>query len=510
MTVERKYKSTFANVKIRSLVAAEKDEYLALAASSNLKSFIPEIDAAKNPDLLPISFNACVVNRVNKNGDAIFTSEAKAVCDSFINKQINIEHNRKRVIGVVLKAGYSEFGTDRPITEEEALAMDGPFNIALGGVIWRAVSPEVANFLEDASDPTSDNYDTVSASWEMRFNDYKVVVLPEGEKNLKAAEKIIEAKEEIDSCKADLKAYGGSGVKNGKNYARALSSDIVSVGIGLTENPAAEVKGIFVNVLEMEDPTDEEEDNEMEDEDPSEEEKEDESNSSESNKASINEELKKEQEKSVIKNKVMNIKKIEDLTDENLKECTASTVMEVLQNEIKAASEKFAIEKGELEKAAAEAAQNAKDLEDAKQKLADELATVQASLKTLQDKEAAREAQEVFSQRMSSFDEKFDLSGEDRKVIASQIRELSDEDFDSYAKNMDVLLSSKVKSTKTEIEESTASTQDSTEDAEGALEKATSGKEVEGSASHSVKSGEPSLFDKYKSAFSSDNIKITY
>lgn len=503
MSIKRKYESTFANVKIRSLIAAERDEYLALAASSNLKSFIPEIDASKNPDLLPISFNACVVNRINKNGDSISSAEAKEVCASFINKQINIEHNRKRVVGVVLKSGYSEFGTDKPLTEEEALSMSGPYNITLGGVVWRAVSPEVANFLEEASDPSSENYDSVSASWELGFDKYKVVVLPEGEKNLSNAEKTIDGQIEIEDCKAVLKAYGGSGVKDGKNYARVLSSNLVSMGIGLTENPAAEVKGVFVQALEMDDPTEKED----EEDEPMEEEKEEEKDPSESSAQIQNQELKNQQEKSVIKNKTMKIEKIEDLTDENLKEASASMVMDVLQTEIKAASVKFAAEKEQLQKTTDEALQNAKDLEEAKQKLSDELASVQASLKELQDKESAREAQELFSQRMNSFDEKFNLSSEDRKVIASQIRDLSEDEFVGFAQNMDVLLSAKAKGAQAESEASTVEN----DSAESAIDTITKDKEAEGSVSHQVKTAEPTtLTEKYKNAFSSESVKISY
>lgn len=504
MPAETKYQTTFANVKIKSLVSSERDEYLALAASSNLKSFIPEIDAAKNPDLLPVSFNACVVNRVNRNGDVISTAEARNVCANFINKHINIEHNRKRVIGVILKSGYSEFGTDKPLTEEEALSMDGPFNITLGGVVWRAVSPEVANFLEEASDPMGENYDAVSASWELGFNDYKVMVLPEGEKNINRAEKVIEGAKEIEDCRAVLKSYGGSGTKDGKTYVRNIFSSVVPMGIGLTENPAAEVKGVFVQMLKAmdgENEVEEEEENEVEEMDDSSTPKDPAPQDLAPSNAK-DQILTQEPQKSVITNKTMKLNSIEDLTDENLKESKASDVMTFIQDSIKAASEQFASEKEQLEKAAQEAAQTAKDLEAAKQKLAEELAAVQASLKDLQEKESARAAQETYNQRMSSFDEKFELSAEDRRVIASQIREMSEDQYDSFAKNMDVLLAPKSKSAKPS--ETTASA-----DPDGTLDKVTDSKVAEGSVSHGVKTSEDSLVEKYKSAFSEKSIKFT-
>ena len=57
---------------------------------------------------------------------------------------------------------------------------------------------------------------------------------------------------------------------------------------------------------------------------------------------------------------------------------------------------------------------------------------------------------EQFNQRMASFDERYDLTDEDRKVLASQIKDLTEEDFASFDQNMTVLLSSKVKTEETE------------------------------------------------------------
>ena len=61
-----KYKTTFSST-IKPLVSEEKDKYLALASLADIGDFIPDVDTDENVDLLPIAFNACVVNRVNKN-----------------------------------------------------------------------------------------------------------------------------------------------------------------------------------------------------------------------------------------------------------------------------------------------------------------------------------------------------------------------------------------------------------------------------------------------------------
>ena len=113
-----KYTTIFSS-KIKPLVSEEKDKYLAMASLLEVSDFVPELDTDTNIDLLPIAFNACVANRVNKNGDVIDTETALEIYKNFINKPINIEHTRQKVIGTILTAGFSEFGTDKPLSEEQ-------------------------------------------------------------------------------------------------------------------------------------------------------------------------------------------------------------------------------------------------------------------------------------------------------------------------------------------------------------------------------------------------------
>ena len=60
-----------------------------------------------------------------------------AMHDNFVNKPINIEHNRKSIVGTILTAGFSSFGSDEPLTKEEVEETKEPFNVTLGGVIWK-------------------------------------------------------------------------------------------------------------------------------------------------------------------------------------------------------------------------------------------------------------------------------------------------------------------------------------------------------------------------------------
>ena len=189
-----KYTSIFSSV-IRPMVSEEKDEHLALASAIDVSRFVPNIDIDKNIDLLPIAFNACVINRVNLNGDVVDTKAALAMCDSFINKPINIEHNRQRVVGTVLTAGFSEFGTDKPLLKEEVEAGAYPFNITLGAVAWKVVNNDLTDLIEESNDPTSEHYLKISASWELGFTDYELVLMDEESKNLSAGVVISDASE---------------------------------------------------------------------------------------------------------------------------------------------------------------------------------------------------------------------------------------------------------------------------------------------------------------------------
>ena len=113
--MEFKYKTQF-NSPVRPVVSEEKDKYLAMATLQKIQKFLPDIDVEKDIDLLPIAFNSFVANRVNKNADVVDTKTALDIYEHFKNKPINVEHNRHHVVGTILTAGFSEFGTDRPLT----------------------------------------------------------------------------------------------------------------------------------------------------------------------------------------------------------------------------------------------------------------------------------------------------------------------------------------------------------------------------------------------------------
>jgi|TARA_B100000085_G_C18556913_1_gene518087 hypothetical protein len=496
-----KYTTIFSS-EVKPLVSEEKDAYLALAAINNIGDLVPDVDTDRNVDLLPVAFNAFVANRINKNHDVINTEAAMSIANHFINKPINIEHNRGKVIGTILTAGYSEFGTDKPLTEEEVKQMNGPFNVTLGGVIWKTVNEEVADLIEDSSDPTSNNYLRVSASWELGFSDYQLVVINSEDKNIENAEFITE-KTQIDELKANLKSFGGDGLtEDGKFLYRQVIGNIVPLGIGLTETPAAEVKGIVTKKAEAS--------LEKEVEIPV-----------ESETESIS------QEKEInVKNKhkskdiIMNINSINDITDENLKEVSASAISDFIQKELESASEQFSAEKQEVETALKDAEEKHETLSKDHEELKTNLEAVKAELEELQAEKLEKERQEAFNNRMALMDEEYELTDEDREVIASDIKDMDEETFAAYGEKMKVLLKSKNKkqleekkkeeaAKASEIEASQEQISETEASAtEDVVEEVLEETEVKAEVPVSTAAEEPSVYDKYKAAFDMDGFEF--
>jgi hypothetical protein len=484
------FSTTFSS-SIRPLVSEEKDKYLSLASLVDVGNFIPEVNADSNMDLLPIAFNACVVNRVNKNGDVIDSSIATEVYKNFINKPINIEHNRSNVVGVILSAGFSEFGTDLPLTEEQVKDKKEPYNITLGGVVWKIVNKDLANVIEESNDPTSNNYMKVSASWELGFNDFEIAVLEGGEKNIENAS-IISDKEEIEKIKGKLTGYGGSGrISENQSVYRKIKGRVLPLGVGLTANPAADVAGVSIKKLESEEMIQQ--------------------------KA---EEISQTLESNVIiERKNMKISEVSQITDELLKEATASSIRDFIGEQLKEASEKFAAEKKAKEDAIKNAEEKYASLSTDSENLKKELETLKQSLETLQQEKASKEKQELFSSRMAGLDEEFDLDSEDREVIANDIRDLDDDSFAAYKKKMGVLMKEKNKVYKAskmpkEEKKETMATEDkqsvaSTENATVVDDAISNGTQQTDKITAGVVAPSKTIKQKYQSAFNDEGFVIT-
>ena len=485
-----KYSSIFSST-VKPVVSEEKDKYLSLASMVDLEKFIPKVDSEKEVDLLPVAFNAFVANRVNKNGDVIDTATSVAVYESFINKPINIEHNRDRIIGTILTAGFSEFGTDKPLTKEEVSGLSGPFNITLGGVLWRVINPDLADYIEDSADPTSDNYMSVSASWELGFTDFEIVAISGDEKNIENAE-IIAEDDEIDKYKDLLRAFGGEGkLEDGRKIYRKVVNEVLPLGIGLTENPAADVEGLAANIT-FEDLKAEKETVTQKEE-------------------TISQVVEKDVNQNN-KGRNMKLNSIKDITEESLKELSASAISDFIEEQLKEASEKFNEEKTETETALKAAKDSYDKLSTEHTDTREELDKLSNTIAELEKEKNERIALDKFNERMSLLDEAYELSDDDRKVIASQIKDLDDEAFESYSKDMKVLLSNKDKELLAEKEEviETEEAKASVEPVETSVEEVVesaldSAEEAKEEIPVSATASDDTVYDKYRAAFDMGN-----
>jgi len=499
---EFQYKTVFSS-QIRAAVSEERDKYLSLASMVNLGDFIPDIDLQENVDLLPVAFNAFVANRVNKNGDVIDTETAVAIYENFLNKPINIEHNRERVIGTILTSGFSEFGTDKPLTLEQVKGTDGPFNVTLGGVIWKIVNDEIANFIEDSSDPTSENYLKVSASWELGFSDFNIILLKNDEKNIENGE-VIADEAKIKELQDHLRAFGGKEIvdDNTKAY-RQVIGNVVPLGIGLTETPAADVKGVSTEKTKK---------HKIEEEKLA-------KTDSTSNNIS-----RKPIKNVILKENVMKIKSIKDITDESLQEMSASVVADFIEDELRKASEQYTEEKDAVEKQLKDSVEQNEVITKEQEELKEKLTSVEKSLAELEAEKQERDAQQRFNERMSTLDEGYKLTDEDREVIALDIKDMDNENFESYSKKLSVLLKGKSREllAKEEAEEKLKAekaekakqeqVKASTEDAEDStvIETAVEGAQEEEleDIPNSTTAEEETLQQKYKKAFSLDQFEL--
>lgn len=144
----------------------------------------------------------------------------------------------------------------------------------------------------------------------------------------------------------------------------------------------------------------------------------------------------------------MKITKIEDITDSLLKEVTASSIVDFVAEELKKANETFLAEKSAQEnelKAANEKIATVTAEHDAVKKQVEELGQ---KLATIEAEKEAKAKEEAFNLRMASFDEEFDLSDEDRKVLASDLKDLTEDAFSAYKSKMAVLMKEKNKTAK--------------------------------------------------------------
>ncbi len=519
--MKSKFSTIFTSIAVKCITDKEKDELLALASLEQLRRFIP--DAANvNDGFLPIAFNAFTPNRINKNDDVIDTKTAIAIYKKFINTPINIEHKRGNVIGVILSAGFSEFGTDKVLTEEEVKDYKKPFNVTLGGVVWKVVNSELAELIQDSNDPTSSNYMSISASWELGFSGYNLLLLDKGQKNTDGG-KFITDGAEVEKYKEKLRALGGEGVVEEKRLYRMPSEDVEPLGIGLTEKPAGDVKGVATKTIENPEikatfhAINKCDCGVIINQTECEEAKASESIIPNGCPACVEKQnnISQTQKPNVKLDKIMKINSISDITDETLKQCSASTISDFIADHVKEKSAEWDAAKKASETKANEAIALANKAKEDLEKVTKEFEKIKASFEALEKEKQEREAVDKFNERMGKIAEDYDLDDEVRAAILDEVKAIeSDEAFAKWEKKAAAIFKPFKKGLKKDKDgkpiDPEAEKKAKADEAKAALDAAMeNGKKDKAGLPNSSDANEKSMKNKYANSFAKDQFVIT-
>ena len=520
-----KYKTRY-DFAVQATSDLESDLNISQASLENLRPLIPKsIDLERNIDLVGAAFNAAVVNKFNRNGDGINSETAVSLVDYFVNKPTNIEHKKQKVVGHIVNAGFSDLDKNKILGNAEALSCKDPYYISLAAVVYKTVNKDFADILLKSSDEESEYFNKICASWELGFNDF---VLALGSQDLKDAE-IIKDPSHIEEMKHFLKAFEGGGtLKDGTPIYRLVVGEVFPLGIGFTTNPAADVSGLIVqkNIdLEVNDKRD----------------------------ATVPEDNFKNNILKISQSEINNVKntntmditefktEFEKILDSKLadnaeftQEAVASVASHVI-DKIREKDEAWNAERGAAEAEKAQAEKDATEAKSSIEELQKKLGEASDKINSLESSISTAAAEQLFNIRMEAIDELYDLSDQDRTVLANEVKilEASDAAFEGYQSKLSSLLLHKSKAFKVEqekqfeakvqeeLEKRLATTSQEvraavTEPAvatDECVEDFVDNVEVPHSSianNNEASSTEDSLSDQFRKAFNTENISITY
>jgi hypothetical protein len=353
-------------------------------------------------------------------------------------------------------------------------------------------------------------------------------VLALGSQDLKDAE-IIKDPSHIEEMKHFLKAFEGGGtLKDGTPIYRLVVGEVFPLGIGFTTNPAADVSGLIVqkNIdLEVNDKRD----------------------------ATVPEDNFKNNILKISQSEINNVKNTNtmDITEfktefekileakladnaEFTQEAVATVASHVIDKirekdaEFKAEREAIETEKAQAEKDAIEAKASISDLEKKLEEASEKINSLESSINTAM-------AEQLFNSRMEVIDNIYDLSDQDRTVLAGEVKtlEASDEVFEGYQSKLASLLQYKSKAFKVEQEkqfeakvqeelekrlattsqEGVAIATEAISETSQTVEEVVENVEVPHASianNNEASSSEESLSDQFRRAFNTENISITY
>ena len=512
----------------------------AFASLIELQALMPkDFNPQAEPDLLYMASPLVLVGKCNLNGDCLDKQGAVARYKTFVKKLLDVEHNREKIVGNIFAVALTEVDTNRILTEEEALQKD-LFNISYAAYMWRVANPKLAEFVSMASNENSEYFNSVSSSFEVGFDEYKIAV---GSTTLSAAK--ILSTEEAPAYEKYLKSNGGKGVdEDGNHVYRVLASDWAGRGAGLVARPASQVKGVLtiekmaesaLEVVEKE--ADKKDDTEATINMIKELQKKNEELFNEFKKAMTTlaeKDAKASDTKILEKNNIqlkndgvitntakpMKITKLEDIVankaDLFKNEASAADIAQLIADETAKISEEYVAKLKEkeniakfLEEAKAAAETKAKELETKSAELAAKVQELASQLNKIEEAKAAEIAEKLFQERMSGLDAEFELDEESRAFVAEDIKGLSEEAFTVYAKKAKALF--KKKAAKCSKDGGKCMEPDK-DDAKAALD----AKEAVAAATPDTKqAGLPNgvvasetIADRMKKAFGTDSVKV--
>lgn len=522
-----KYSTILDNVAVACYGISDERFKVSKASLDELKKLSPKIDFEDNPDLLGVSFNLAVPNMINNNGDGISGATASKIAKRFMNKYLNIEHNKERVIGHITNYSFNRISDNKFLTEEEVGKSLDPVYLSVAGVIYKTVDKKFTSLMLRNSDPKDSFYNSISASWEIGFSNYYLAV---GSQSLKEADIITDPKQ-IEEFAPFLKAKGGSGkLKDGTPVYRLIVGEIYPLGGGFTTNPAAQVNGVvaFEDAPSFSLQEDENKNEEVE--------------ATENCIEEVQAFLSNKKSNSILERK--NVKTINHMDLEKLITELKSALLEKKFGEEAVASmtshfaeaikqkdaeyrDSIAAEKAAKDKAEKLYNETVASVESMKA----ELAKTQEELNKIKEAKAQEEAVARLNARVGELDAAYDLSDEDRKLIIGEVQalEATEEAFASYkekfsavwkhknkefikaqAAEIEKKISEQVEARLKEVSKASATPEVKVEeqkaDVAAALENAT----ATNKAPDSKVAVEQSFREKFAKAFSRENISVSY
>ena len=427
------YTSVFeSNVSYGGLFA--ECPFYSQASLEGLRPLIPnwEANTSENIDLLAFAANACAAGLANKNDDMIEPEAAIESLPLWRQKMLNSEHDRSKIIGHLITSGLSSENDSVIISAQDALASRRPFNISVGGVVYRLADRGLASKLEGSSDPESPSYKSLSLSMEYGMPDFDLAI---GSNNFYDAE-IISNQIHVNELKKYLKIYGGNGeTKDKQRVYRLIKKNGLPLGCGLVSRPAGIMPlGTITNSNQQ---------------------------ISKNTTISLSTENNLDQNKKpsvTTYNQPQNMEKFELFMEEvkatllanKIKEETAASMTKDFAEQIKVASTEYVAQVGEAKAAREKAEKETAEIKVSLAAQAKELADTKASLEKIQAQANEKAAAELFSARMDEFNNEYDLDDEDRAALAGEIKNLdaSAEAFAAFKKKMGTFMKDKSKTGK--------------------------------------------------------------